>query len=77
MKVCTLASSSKGNCVLVFNEDTKILIDIGITLSELETKLNILGINPHEITAILNTHEHLPMFYSVIYRFQDLSLTPN
>jgi len=59
MKACTLASSSKGNCVLVFNEDTKILIDIGITLSELETKLNILGINPNEITAILNTHEHI------------------
>lgn len=59
MKVCTLASSSKGNCVLVYNDSTKILIDIGITLVELEEKLNILGINPHEITAILNTHEHI------------------
>lgn len=59
MKVCTIASSSKGNCVLVYNETTKILIDIGITLSELEEKLNMLGISPHEITAILNTHEHI------------------
>lgn len=59
MKIVTLASSSKGNCILIFNQDTKILIDIGISLSELESKLNILGISPHEITAILNTHEHI------------------
>ena len=59
MKVVTLASSSKGNCILVFNDTTKILIDIGISLSELETKLNMLKISPHEITAILNTHEHI------------------
>lgn len=59
MKIVTLASSSKGNCILVYNEDTKILVDIGISISELETKLNMLGISPHEITAILNTHEHI------------------
>ena len=59
MKVCTIASSSKGNCVLVFNDNTKILIDLGVTLVDLESKLNMLGINPHEITAILNTHEHI------------------
>lgn len=59
MKVVTLASSSKGNCILVYNDDTKILIDIGIALSDLEIKLNALGISPHEITAILNTHEHI------------------
>ena len=59
MKIVTLASSSKGNCILVYNDDTKILVDIGISLSDLEIKLNALGISPHEITAILNTHEHI------------------
>ena len=59
MKVVTLASSSKGNCILVFNDVTKILIDVGISISELETKLNMLGISPHEINAVLNTHEHI------------------
>lgn len=59
MKVVTLASSSKGNCILVYNDQTKILVDIGIAISELEEKLNMLGISPHEITAILNTHEHI------------------
>lgn len=59
MKVCTLASSSKGNCILVYTENTKILIDLGVTVSYVEEKLNRLKINPAEIDAILNTHEHI------------------
>lgn len=58
MRVCTLASSSKGNCTLVFTGKTKILIDVGITLEDLETKLNKIGVDPNTITAIINTHEH-------------------
>lgn len=59
MKVCTLASSSKGNCILVFTENTKILIDLGVTVSYVEEKLQKLNIQPSEIDAILNTHEHI------------------
>ena len=32
MRVCTLASSSKGNSTIVFSDQTKILIDAGINL---------------------------------------------
>ncbi len=59
MRVVTLASSSKGNCILVYTERTKILVDIGICLEDLEKKLNILHINPAEISGVLNTHEHI------------------
>ena len=58
MRVVTLASSSKGNCTLVWTESTKILIDIGITCSECEMKLKALGIEPKDIDVILNTHKH-------------------
>lgn len=58
MKICTLASSSKANCTLIWNDSTKLLIDIGVQLKDLEEKLKILKIDPSEITAILNTHEH-------------------
>lgn len=58
MRVCTLSSSSKGNCTIVYTEKTKVLIDIGITLEDLEEKLNKIGVNPNEITAIINTHDH-------------------
>lgn len=59
MRVVTLASSSKGNCILVYSNNTKLLIDIGITLDELERKLQVLNINPTEINGVLNTHEHI------------------
>lgn len=59
MKICTLASSSKGNCTVIYSETTKILIDCGIPLTELTLKLNALGIEPSEITAVLITHEHI------------------
>ena len=58
MKVCTLASSSKGNSTLVFTNKTRILIDAGICYSEIQTKLNKLGFSCDDITAIIVTHEH-------------------
>ena len=58
MRVVTLASSSKGNSVLVWTDSTKILIDLGITCSEVELKLKALDIDPKSINAILNTHMH-------------------
>lgn len=58
MKVVTLASSSKGNCVLVIGENTNLLIDAGINISNLISKLNLLGVDPYSIKAILSTHEH-------------------
>ncbi len=58
MRVVTLASSSKGNCSLIYTANTKILIDMGIKLDECEMKLQALGINPKDIDVILNTHAH-------------------
>lgn len=58
MRVVTLASSSKGNCVLIYTDTTHILIDMGIKLDECEAKLNALGVSPSSIDAILNTHCH-------------------
>ncbi len=58
MKVVTLASSSKGNCVLVSTASTNILIDMGIPLDECEAKLDALGVGAQNINAILNTHCH-------------------
>lgn len=67
MRVCTLASSSKGNSILVYSERTKILIDCGISLSELELKLGLLNINPSEISAVLITHEHSDHIKGIAY----------
>ncbi|MBE5735096.1 MAG: MBL fold metallo-hydrolase [Clostridiales bacterium] len=58
MRYCSLASSSKGNASIVYTDDTKILIDAGISIAELEMKLEALSISPRDISAILITHEH-------------------
>ena len=58
MKIVNLGSGSKGNATLVASETTKILIDAGLPISEIETKLIYLGVSPQNINGILVTHEH-------------------
>ncbi len=58
MKAVSLASGSKGNSYLISTDNTRILIDLGISEKELLEKLNLLKINPENIDAIFITHEH-------------------
>ncbi|HEX2999338.1 MAG TPA: MBL fold metallo-hydrolase, partial [Armatimonadota bacterium] len=58
MKICTLASSSSGNCTLVSEGSTHVLIEAGISLRRSTAGLKILGIAPGELTGVLITHEH-------------------
>lgn len=58
MRVCTLASSSKGNCTVIWNDKEAILIDCGISRTRIEEELRVLGIDPNSIIALLITHEH-------------------
>ncbi|MBQ8151217.1 MAG: MBL fold metallo-hydrolase [Firmicutes bacterium] len=59
MKFCSFASGSSGNCYLVKDDETAILIDAGISgkrilhnLKETETPLE-------DVAALLVTHEHI------------------
>jgi len=65
MKIVTLGSGSKGNSTLVSTDSTNILIDAGLPLNEIETKLISLSIEPSTIDAILITHEHSDHIKSV------------
>ena len=47
-----------GNCLFVESENTKLLIDAGVSLKKIESGLDSLGISPSSINAILVTHEH-------------------
>lgn len=58
MKVCSLASSSKGNCTIVYNDDEILIVDMGITLKDLEEKLIRLGLDANNIIGVLVSHEH-------------------
>lgn len=58
MKICTFASSSSGNCTVVSQGDTHILIDAGISLRRIREALRVVGITPDDLTCVLCTHEH-------------------
>lgn len=59
MKIIVLASGSKGNSTYIEYKDTKILIDMGISSSSLEKKLNEIGVTSGNLDAILITHTHV------------------
>lgn len=58
MKLCVLASGSRGNATYLESGGTRILIDAGLSGIELEKRLAVIGVDLTEIDAILVTHEH-------------------
>jgi len=57
-QVCVLASGSKGNVVYVSNGKTAILVDAGLSGSEIERRLRSRDIYPDSLDAIVVSHEH-------------------
>ncbi len=54
----SLVSGSSGNCSLVSDGKTSVLIDCGLSCKKLEEALLKAKTNPEDISAILITHEH-------------------
>lgn len=54
----SLYSGSSGNSLFVETENTKILIDAGMSCKKIEEALNLIEVDPSSIDAILVTHEH-------------------
>ena len=59
MRFSILASGSLGNSFFVESSKERILIDIGLSLKEIEKRLLNLKIPPNTITKILLTHENV------------------
>lgn len=59
MKVVSLGSGSKGNSILISTEETNLLLDAGLNKADLEERLNVVGVKPEDINAILISHEHI------------------
>jgi phosphoribosyl 1,2-cyclic phosphodiesterase len=53
-----LASGSSGNACYVETEDARILIDAGLSCSEMEQRLQEVGVSPFDLDALIITHEH-------------------
>ena len=53
-----ISSGSKGNATIVKNNNTVILIDMGISLTRLEEGLQEIGLEVKDISAAIFTHNH-------------------
>lgn len=58
MRVCTLASGSSGNSLYIETQDTKLLVDAGISMKQIKLRLESIGVELSEIDAVITTHEH-------------------
>ena len=58
MRFSILGSGSSGNSTIIECGSTRILIDAGLSAKQLCLRLDLLGIDPASISAILLTHEH-------------------
>ena len=58
LNFCSLYSGSSGNSLFIETENTKVLIDCGVSSKKVEEGLKSLDIEPSSIDAILITHEH-------------------
>ena len=55
---CSLYSGSSGNSLFIETQNTKLLVDAGVSSRKIETALNDINIDPSTLDGILITHEH-------------------
>jgi phosphoribosyl 1,2-cyclic phosphodiesterase len=58
LKISVLASGSKGNAVYLETGDTRLLIDAGLSATEISKRLDSIGVDSASLHAILVSHDH-------------------
>ena len=68
MRICSLASGSKGNCLYIESGGIRLLVDVGLSLREITARLELSGIAVESIHGILVTHEHGDHVHEPLFR---------
>ena len=58
MRFSVLASGSSGNTCYVETDETRVLIDAGLSCRETVKRLELIGVDPQELDDLILTHEH-------------------
>ncbi|NLL95385.1 MAG: MBL fold metallo-hydrolase [Thermoplasmatales archaeon] len=58
MEVHVLASGSDGNCVVIEHDGRAVMVDAGLSLKRIAALMDLNGLEPSSLEAILVTHEH-------------------
>lgn len=56
--VASLNSGSNGNCFYIADEESAVLVDVGISCREVERRMERLGLELSKVKAIFVSHEH-------------------
>ena len=59
MRFCPLCSGSSGNATYIEAGSARILIDAGLSCKRITELLQMIGVDPRTLSAILVTHEHI------------------
>ena len=59
MRVCVLASGSRGNTTFISEGDTKLVIDVGISVKALTARLAEIGESIDQLSGCLISHSHV------------------
>lgn len=60
LRICSIASGSKGNCIFVSSERTSLILDMGVCTKRVNAALDALGAPP--VRDVLLTHAHSDHF---------------
>lgn len=58
LEIASLNSGSNGNCYYIGNGEEAILVDAGITCTEIEKRMRRLGLSMERVKALFISHEH-------------------
>lgn len=58
LRMINLSSGSDGNLTYIESDNKKILLDMGWSCQETSKRLDLIGVKPYEIDAIIVSHEH-------------------
>ncbi|GAB6085828.1 MBL fold metallo-hydrolase [Alkaliphilus crotonatoxidans] len=58
VRFCSLASGSSGNCHMITDERSYLLVDAGLSGKQIQGKLQEVGVDPSRLSGLLVTHEH-------------------
>ncbi len=58
VRFCSLASGSSGNCHIITDGSSNLLIDAGLSGKQIQGKLEEIGVDPWKLSGLLITHEH-------------------
>src|SRR5699024_6604450 len=58
MRFSVLASGSTGNAFFLESNETKLLVDVGLSGKKMDQLFSQINVDPQTITGILVTHEH-------------------